>query len=141
MDSFAVMPPDAQPIAAQVREQILAPFLVAVETALREVALTEGAERDAYQVKSRRLYGDVVALLELSSGAEGCLALGVSAPTAAALARRVLTETRGHVDEAVIRDCIGEIANVAARQAKALLHCTPDQVTFGTPNNATDPTT
>src|SRR5258707_1112465 len=108
MDWLAGTRPDSQSIGADIRGKILALFVVAVETALREVARTDEGERAAYQVKSRRLHGDVVALLELSSGAEGCLALGVSAPTAAALARRILSETRVNIDDALIRDCIGE---------------------------------
>jgi CheY-specific phosphatase CheX len=136
MDALALMPADAQPIDAEVRARILTPFLVAVETALREVALTDSSVRAACQIPSPRLHGEVVATLELSSGAEGCLALGVSNLTAAALARRVLSETRAHIDDALICDCLGEIANVTAGQAKALLHGTPYQFTFGTPHTA-----
>jgi CheY-specific phosphatase CheX len=133
MGSPAEMPFDAQPIAADLHEQLLAPFVVGVETALREVAQTEPAVRHDYRVQSRRCGGDLVAMLDLSSASTRCLALGVASATAAALAQRVLSETLPNPDEALIRDCLGEIANVAAGQAKALLHGTHHAFTFGTP--------
>jgi chemotaxis protein CheX len=134
MDSLLVTPPDALPIADDQHEQLLAPILAAVETALREVALSDSVVRATYRIQARRLQGDVVAMLELSSGAAKCLTLGVSLSTATALARRVLSETLANADDALICDCLGEIANVAAGQAKALLHGTPYHFTFGTPH-------
>jgi chemotaxis protein CheX len=136
MNSLAVIPPGAQPIAADIYEQLLGPIIVGFETALRDVAMTEAALRQTYQMRSHRFSGDLVARLELSSATTECLALGVIAETAAALARRVLSETELNPDDALIRDCVGEIANVAAGQAKALLHGTPHQFTFGTPRIA-----
>jgi CheY-specific phosphatase CheX len=133
MGSLADMPPDAQPIAADLHEQLLGQFVVAVETALRELAGTDAAERLAYHLRSRRCRGAVVALIDLSSAAAGSLALGFAEETAAALARRVLSETLPNPDDALIRDCLGEITNVTAGQAKALLHGTPYAFTFGTP--------
>jgi chemotaxis protein CheX len=135
MGSFAQMPPDAQPIAAEVRELLLAPFVTAVETVLRELAMTESAERCAYQVRSHAHHrgADLVAMLDLSAATVGGLALGFAAGTAMALARRMLSETMPNPDDGLIRDCIGEIANVTAGQAKALLHGTQHAFTFGTP--------
>ena len=105
---------------------------------VREVARTDSAVRVAYQVRSRRFRGELVAMLDLSSSTEGCLAVGVGTATAAALAQRVLSETLANPDDALIRDCLGEIANVAAGQAKALLHGTPYQFSFSTPCFATE---
>jgi CheY-specific phosphatase CheX len=127
------VPADAQPIAEELREQILAPVLVAVETALREVAMTEMAVCATYRLSTRRLRGERVALLKLSSAALACLALGQSGATAAALARRILVDTAPNPDAELIGDCLGELVNVAGGQAKALLHGTPWQFTSGTP--------
>jgi CheY-specific phosphatase CheX len=133
MDSRSEMPPDARPIAARLKEQLLDPFVVAVETALREVARTDAAVSLTYQVRSRRHGDEVVAMLDLASATVGRLALGVAATTAAVLAQRMLSETMPNPDDELIRDCLGEIANVTAGQAKALLHGTPYAFTFGTP--------
>jgi CheY-specific phosphatase CheX len=133
MDSFAEMPPDAQPIAADLDKQLVAAFVEAVGTALRELATTDAVERAAYQVRSGRCRGDLVAMLDLRSGMARRLALGFATSTAAELARRVLSETAPKPDGALVRDCIGEIANVTAGQAKALLHGTPNALTFSTP--------
>jgi CheY-specific phosphatase CheX len=130
------MPPGARPVPADLNEQLLAPFVTAVETALREVALTDSAVSRAYRVRSHGHCSALVVMIDLDSAAEGCLALGVAPVTAAALARRVLSETLANPDEALVRDCIGEIANVAAGEAKALLHGTPYRFRFGTPRFA-----
>lgn len=127
------VPMNAEPIADETREQILAAFLAAVETALREVAMTEGVVHATYRVAAPRHRGELVAMLELSSAAQTCLAVELSGTTAAALAQRVLADTFPNPDAALIRDCLGELINVSAGQAKALLHGTPWQFTFGTP--------
>jgi chemotaxis protein CheX len=53
--------------------------------------------------------------------------------TAAAIAQRVLADTEVELNESLIRDCIGEIANVIAGQAKTLLAGTPYRLTFSLP--------
>jgi CheY-specific phosphatase CheX len=53
--------------------------------------------------------------------------------TAAALARRVLAEAAVELSTEMIRDCMGEVANVVAGQAKALLFGTPFHFTLSTP--------
>jgi CheY-specific phosphatase CheX len=132
------MPPDAQAIDADLREELLVPFVTGLETALRELAGTEAVLRFVYRLPVRRLHGDLVVLLDLTSSLQCGLALGVGTATAAALAQRMLTDAAPKPDEALIRDSIGEIANVASGQAKALLHGTPYQFTFGTPRLAED---
>lgn len=129
---------DAQPIADELRERLLGPVLEAVTTALREVAMTEATEGTSYRTAPHQLRGELIAYLELSSSAQRCLALGFSRDTAASLARRVLAETMSNPDAPLIDDCLGELANVSAGQAKALLHGTPWQFTFGTPRVTTD---
>jgi CheY-specific phosphatase CheX len=131
--SLAKPPADARPVPAGLHEQLLAPFVEAVETALRDVAGTEAALSTSYHAPSHRPCGDLVVVLDLCAATAEGLALGVGTATAAALARRVLSDVVPDPDDALIRDCLGEIANVAAGQAKALLHGTPHAFTFGTP--------
>jgi chemotaxis protein CheX len=49
------------------------------------------------------------------------------------LAGRALAGVTEELTEDIVRDCLGEIANVVAGQAKALLAGTPYHFTFSTP--------
>src|SRR5262249_58912846 len=66
----------------------------------------------------------------------GMLVLAFPTQPAQARARRVLAETAVAVDDALVRDCLGELANVTAGQAKAMLHGSPFRITFATPRVA-----
>ena len=50
-----------------------------------------------------------------------------------ALAERLLAGTRQELDDSIIRDCVGEIANVIAGQLKALLASTRCSFTMSLP--------
>ena len=62
------------------------------------------------------------------------LVLSFPAQTAAALAGRVLAEVAQAPDDDLVRDCMGELANVIAGQAKTLLAETPYQLLLATPS-------
>jgi chemotaxis protein CheX len=94
---------------------------------------SEVAVRAVVQKKLGRPPGDISAVLELRSATEGFLVLSYPRQMAATLAGRVLADVAGELDELLIRDCVGEIANVVAGQAKALLAGTPYQFTFSIP--------
>ncbi len=111
-------------------DQVLDAFLSAGCLALREWAGTEVA---AGPEPPGRTGGDLWAVVRFPTGPFAALVLRCSAPTAGALARRVLTEVAAEPDEALIRDCLGEVANIIAGQAKALLAGTPFQFTFSPP--------
>jgi chemotaxis protein CheX len=53
--------------------------------------------------------------------------------TAAGLAGRILAGVTQEVDENLIRDCVGEIANVVAGQTKAMLAGGPYRFAFSLP--------
>jgi chemotaxis protein CheX len=61
------------------------------------------------------------------------MVLGFDRPTAQALAERVLAGLPEAKDAAMQYDCLGEVANVVAGQAKALLAETPYHFYFSTP--------
>jgi chemotaxis protein CheX len=112
-------------------------FAVAVPPALREMAGVE-----AFASKSRRTAGD--ALADLSATVRLTTATGdwrlimtFPPPTAAELARRILAETTDPVTPDMIADCMGEVANVVAGQAKALLFGTAFHFTLSTPTVVT----
>jgi chemotaxis protein CheX len=125
---------DARPAPPEsLRDQLLAPFIEAVSATLREWLGTEVVARTVYHTPLPETLGDISAALDLTSAGEGPLLLSFPRRTAAALAGRALTGTPEQPDEALVRDCMGEIANVVAGQAKALLAGTPHHFTFATP--------
>ena len=69
----------------------------------------------------------------LTSASAEALILGFPQRTAAALASRILTGVTTEVDQNLIRDCMGEIANVVTGQAKALLAETAYRFVFALP--------
>lgn len=113
-------------------DELMGPFAEAVALSLREMAGVEAAVREVAPATGPGGFGDISAVLRLSTGGEGYLVLSLPAATAAALATRILADV-GEPDEAMIRDCAGEMANVIAGQAKAMLVGTPHHFTFSTP--------
>jgi chemotaxis protein CheX len=124
---------EAQPVSQEFRERLLDPFIEAVCLTLREWAGTEATVREVSRTAQPRTLGDVSAVLGLVSDREGALVLSFPAPVAAALAGRILAETAAEPGEDLIRDCVGEIANVIAGQAKAMLVGTPYHFTITLP--------
>jgi chemotaxis protein CheX len=112
---------DVQSIPGGIHEELLEPFITAVSMTLREMASAEAVVQSAFKKKQHRTIGDVSAVLPLAFPAEGRLVLSFPAATAAALARRVLAEVMAAPDQGMVGDCVGELTNVVAGQAKALL--------------------
>ena len=77
--------------------------------------------------------GDIAAVLTLTS-APGAMVLGFPEQTASALAGRILSGVTAVIDGQLIRDCVGEIANVIVGQAKAMLAGTSYHFAFSVPN-------
>lgn len=116
-------------------DELMGPFAEAVAITLREMAGVEAAARGAAPATGPGGFADISAVLRLSTGGEGYLVLSLPAATAAALAARILGDAV-EPDEAMARDCAGELANVIAGQAKAMLVGSPHHFTFGTPRVA-----
>jgi chemotaxis protein CheX len=138
LDQFAVVALDAQPVDGEIRQTLLEPFIEATRTALGEMAGTEVVVRAVLQKRLHGPLGDVAAVLGLRSALEESLVLSFPRRTAAALAGRMLAGVTQELDENLIRDCVGEIANVVAGQAKALLAGGPYHFTFGVPQVVVD---
>jgi chemotaxis protein CheX len=133
LDLFEIAGAGAQPVVGEVRDKLLEPFITAACTALGEMAGTEVIARAVYRKTLPPALGDIAAVVELLSAREGFLVLSFPKQTAAALAGRILAGVTKEVDEDLICDCMGEIANVVAGQAKALLADTPYRFTFSLP--------
>jgi chemotaxis protein CheX len=127
---------DTRPVPDEVRQQLLEPFLWAAQVTLAEMAGVEVVVRSAYRTGEHRLLGDLAAVLPVTSPTVAALVLHFPRQTATALAGRVLAGVVAEPDEGLIRDCLGEVANVVAGQAKALLLGTPHHFTLSTPTVA-----
>lgn len=122
-----------QPVDETIRTQLLEPFVAATYTALSEMAATEAIFQQAIRAREIHFRGDVAAVIELESGGEKRLVLDFPQVTAAALTKRILDGVAAEIDDGLVRDCVGEIANVVAGQAKVLLAETPHHFSFSVP--------
>jgi chemotaxis protein CheX len=122
-----------QPVSAEIREKLVEPFITATRTALGEMATTEVAVRAVCQISSHPAPGDISVAIRLTSATEAWLVLSFPERTAAILSSRILTGVTENVDHQLLRDCVAEIGNVVAGQAKALLAGTPFHFAFSLP--------
>jgi chemotaxis protein CheX len=125
--------PDARPISDKDREECLQAFIQATFTTLAEMAEVVADVREVYATSTPRSVGDITVVLGLTPTPGAMLVLDFPGPTASALANRVLAEAGGTSDDDLVRDCMAELTNVIAGQAKALLHGTSHAFAFSTP--------
>jgi len=122
-----------EPISAEMREMLVDPFITATSAALGEMASTEVSVQAVSRGPVRHPSESICAELKFISGIEGALVLIFPEQTAEALAKRVLTGVSIELSNELIRDCAGEIGNVVAGQAKALLSATRYHFAFSLP--------
>jgi len=125
LDMSAERPTDSQPVNAETRSQLLDPILAAVCTTLGEMAGVTPIVRNLYRQPDPQPWGDWVARLPIQSGPPGALHVCFPYRTAKTLAERIMTNVAQQIDDSLVRDCMGEIANVVGGQAKALLAESP----------------
>jgi chemotaxis protein CheX len=116
---------EVQPIAPELREQVLGMFVEAVRVTMQEMVNTEVIERASYRKKSPTTLVELSAVIGMESATGGALVLGCTEATAAALAHRLLAGTVEEPEPELIRDCLGEVLNVIAGQSKTMLFGTP----------------
>jgi chemotaxis protein CheX len=113
-------------------DELVAPLTTAIEMALREMAGVElGARRPGPSASAA-----LTATLPVTTATgTGTIALGTTESVATELARRVLAAggAATEPDAALVRDCLGELVNVIAGQAKVLLFGTPYHFMLSTP--------
>ena len=115
-------------------DELLAALAEAVAVALRELAGVEAAPRAARTASGPEGFADVSAVLAVTTRAgPGYFVLSFGDEHGAALAKRVLADLGAAPEPGVIRDCLGEVVNVVAGQAKTLLFGTPMHFTLATP--------
>jgi chemotaxis protein CheX len=132
-----------QPVIFEIH--LLEPFIAATRAAVGEMAGTEVGVRGMARKAMQHALGDIAAVIGLSRAGSSpnaapteSIVLGFPQSTAMALAGRILSGTTIQMDQKLISDCMGEIANVVAGQAKAMLTETPYRFTFTLPPAVTD---
>lgn len=109
-------------------------FAEAVSVALREMAGANASLTDAVPPIHREGSSAIMAILPVTTSAgRGQLILCFPPATAAALTRRILNDD---ADDGMVRDCLGEVANVVAGQAKTRLVGSPFHFLLSTPSVA-----
>jgi chemotaxis protein CheX len=126
-----------EPVNAKTEADLLQPIITATCSALPEMASVEPFVRAEFQRPLQPAQGDLSVVLDIVHASAGRLILSFPKTTADALARRVLAEVTETLDEAMVRDCMGEIANVIAGQAKALWAETAYPFAFSLPRVVT----
>ncbi len=121
-------------LAPNLQKDLGDPLVTAVAQTLSQMAGVEVMVHSLYQRNQPTSLGDLSVTLTLSGSLEGLLILSFSMSTAEALARRILADAAAELDPVMVKDCIGEIANIIAGQAKALFHGTANHFVFSTPS-------
>ncbi|VTR95770.1 : CheX [Gemmata massiliana] len=118
--------------------ELVATLHEAVTGALRALGDVEVSVREVRDTFALEGFAEMSAVLKVTTQAgEGYFVLSVTEPTATALAKLVLAGVVPEPDTGMVRDCLGEIVNVVAGQAKTLLFGTPIHFVLGTPTVVT----
>jgi CheY-specific phosphatase CheX len=123
----------AREVDAEMRRQLADPLSAAVCQAIQQMTGMEMTLQSVQRRDRPAPLGDIVTVLELTSAVPGLLVMDFSTRTAQAFARQVFAEVQEEATPSLVQDCMGEIANVVAGQAKALLHGTPYHFSFSPP--------
>ena len=121
------------PIVSEIRQNLLGPFVDSIVGSLQAMANTSAVVRSSYQKNGYKMFGDVSAVIGLVASAEGSMVLSFPEATAVDVSKRILAGIDDNPDSDMVRDCVGEFANVVAGQAKGILSSTPFHFTLSTP--------
>jgi CheY-specific phosphatase CheX len=116
-----------------VANELVDAFAAAVPFALAEMAGIEAFVRDIRPDVGGETSVLAATIRLTGSGGVGRFVLCFPTDAAAALAMRVLAGAIDGPPDAMVRDCLGEVANVAAGQAKTMLVGTPSHFDLSPP--------
>jgi CheY-specific phosphatase CheX len=133
------LPGDAGPVDGPLRDQLLEPFVAAVQLTLAEVAGVGVAVRSVYRTQKAEVPREFAAVVDLRSESPRRLVLSFPQQTATNLTARILNGVTGAENEKLIGDCIGEIGNVVSGHAKTATGATPYRFTCSLPRVLTEP--
>lgn len=124
---------NSEPVIAEIRTGLLGPFTSATTMTIREMAGVEATVRSVYQKKKHKMFGDISAVIGLLARTEGAMVISFPDNSALSITRRILTGLNDNPAADDVRDCIGEVANVIAGQARGILANTPYSFGMSTP--------
>src|SRR5262245_45587149 len=126
-------PRDKVETAEYTGADLAALFIEAVTGSIGEMTHIEPVIREVHRTEFDNTLGDVWALVGDLPSSPDCLALSLPMKTARGMAERVFADVREPIDDGMVLDCIGELANVLAGQAKSLLANSPYRFSFALP--------
>jgi chemotaxis protein CheX len=119
--------------ACRLDVKLVNPFISAATEVMKTVTGIEIVRKDLFLKKNYRMFGDVSGVMGLSGEATGSVVISMPARLACLLVGRMLgEEPRAEVTDDV-RDGIGEIVNMIAGRAKAILAGTEYHFTLSLP--------
>jgi CheY-specific phosphatase CheX len=115
-------------------EAKIEPFFEATVSTLRDMAGVEVGSVGRVWVGVDNAPDELKAVIRLIAVREGSLMLSLSRQNAETITRKILEFSGGSGSpRELVMDALGEVVNVIAGQAKALLYGTPGHYTLGTP--------
>lgn len=124
---------DVQPVVSDLRDHLLAPFIKATEQTFQEMAETQVKVRTVYRKSGYRMFGDLSSVIGLLGESEGSMVISFPNAVAMQVARMLLRSVPGEPGEELMRDCIGELANVIAGQARSMVEKSRFPFSISTP--------
>jgi chemotaxis protein CheX len=124
---------NSEPVIAEIRTGLLGPFTTATTLTIREMACVEATVKSVYQKRKHKMFGDISAVIGLMARTEGAMVISFPELSALAVTRRILAGLNDNPSPDDVRDCIGEVANVIAGQARGILASTPYAFGMSTP--------
>lgn len=124
---------NTEPVLEEIRKQLLGPFTSAIKVTIKEMAGIEPVVRAVYQKTHHKMFGDISAVIGLMASVDGAMVLSFPGSSALAYTQLILQDVVDSPSNDVVRDCVGEIANVIAGQARGILSNTTYQFAMSTP--------
>jgi chemotaxis protein CheX len=131
---------ESQQIPDDIRANLLEQLVVSAVSTLAEMAQISAFARGFSVTSSVREFGDHFILMALKPIPNDFLMLCIPKQAAETIARGMLAESHIDPDRSLMLDAMGELVNVIAGQAKALLSETPYHFSFATPKLLDEPT-
>jgi chemotaxis protein CheX len=112
-----------QPVGTQTNldVKVINPFIEAATEVFRTASGMEIVRKDLFLKKNYRMFGDVSGVMGLNGEASGTVVISMSAQLACKLVGRMLGEEPESTVSATVRDGVGEVINMIAGRAKAVL--------------------
>ncbi len=133
-NGYVLRPLEAEAVQRKVREvvqpvgtrtnldvKLINPFIEATMEVFRTASGMEIIRKDLFLKKNYRMFGDVSGVMGLNGEASGTVVISMSSKLACDLVGRMLGEEPEPTVSETVRDGVGEVVNMIAGRAKAVL--------------------